>query len=199
MSRSRSAVLIPVLVTMFLGSSVLPGQSVTAAQDATPAAVACPVTTTEDNKEIVIQFLDAVHEADDVAVANMTEDGMTVHTHSKGERRGDAGGLFQAQRASFPDATMTIDLLVAEGGTVAAYVTWNGSLQGETAKVAGQDVEIPEDQRDAEWVGALFFHVECGKITGVRPVIDRLGHLMDLGVITNEDLQSADSIATPEP
>jgi hypothetical protein len=32
----------------------------------------------------------------------------------------------------------------------------------------------------------------------VRPVIDRLGHLMDLGVITEEHLQGAD-VATPAP
>jgi hypothetical protein len=33
----------------------------------------------------------------------------------------------------------------------------------------------------------------------VWPVIDRLGHLMDLGVITEEHLQGADGMATPEP
>jgi predicted ester cyclase len=89
--------------------------------------------------------------------------------------------------------------LVAEGETVAAYVSWSGTLQGETAIISGQEVSIPEGQRDAEWVGAVFFQLECGKIAEVRPVIDRLGHLRDLGVITDEELQSADPIATPEP
>jgi hypothetical protein len=60
-------------------------------------------------------------------------------------------------------------------------------------------VSIPEDQRHAEWVGAVFFRVECGKIAEVRPVIDRLGNLRDLGVISDQDLQTADPIATPEP
>jgi hypothetical protein len=41
--------------------------------------------------------------------------------------------------------------------------------------------------------------MECGRIAEVRPVIDRLGHLMDLGVITEDDLRSADAVATPEP
>ena len=79
---------------------------------------------------------------------------------------------------------MTVDHLVGDGESVAAYVSWSGTLQGETAVISGQDVSIPVGQRDAEWVGALFFHVECGKIAEVWPVIDRLGHLMDLGVIT---------------
>jgi predicted ester cyclase len=94
---------------------------------------------------------------------------------------------------------MTVDLLVADGDTVAAYLSWSGTIQGEAAMVSGHGVSIPEGQRDAEWVGAVFFHVECGKIAEVWPVIDRLGNLMDLGVITKEELQSADAIATPEP
>jgi predicted ester cyclase len=118
---------------------------------------------------------------------------------SKGERDGEAEGFLQGQSASFPDATMTVDLLVVEGDTVAAYVSWSGTLQGETAMISGHEVSIPEGQRDAEWVGAIFFRVECGKIAEVWPVIDRLGHLRDLGVIKDEDLQSADPIATPEP
>jgi predicted ester cyclase len=59
---------------------------------------------------------------------------------------------------------MTIEHVVADGDTVAAYVTWSGTLQGETASISGQEVSIPEGQREAEWVGALFFQLECGKI-----------------------------------
>ena len=94
---------------------------------------------------------------------------------------------------------MTVDLLVADGDTVAAYVSWSGTLQGETLAIAGQDVPIPADQRDAEWVGAVFFHMECGKIAEVRPVVDRLGQLRDVGVITEDELRDADAAATPEP
>jgi predicted ester cyclase len=195
----RSAILVFVLVSTLLGSLVLPGPPLSAAQEATPAAAECPATTTEENKEVVNQFLEAVHSGDDAAAADLTADGFTHRAPAKGERQGDAEGFLRGQRASFPDATMTVDLLVGEGETVAAYVSWSGTVQGETAMIAGQDVSIPEDQRDAEWVGALFFQVECGKIAEVWPVIDRLGHLMDLGVITEEHLQGADGMATPEP
>ena len=194
----RSAVLVLVLVVTLLGSLALLGSPLSAAQEATPAAE-CPATSAEENKEVVNQFLEAVHSGDDAAAADLTMEGIDIYSHRKGEREGDTEGFLQGQRASFPDATMTVDLLVADGETVAAYITWSGTLQGETVMFSGQDVSIPEDQRDAEWVGALFFQVECGKITDVWPVIDRLGHLMDLGVITEEHLQSADAVATPEP
>jgi predicted ester cyclase len=193
----RSAILI--LVLALFGSAPLLGPSRSAAQEATPSAAECPATTAEENKEVVQQFLEAVNSGDDAAAAALTADGITYHSRSKVDREDDAGGFLRGQRASFPQAAMTIDLLVAEGETVAAYVSWSGTLPGETAMISGQQVSIPEGQRDAEWVGAVFLRVECGKIAEVWPVIDRLGHLMDLGVITKEDLQSADVIATPEP
>ena len=195
----RSALLVIVLVATLLGSLTLVGPPRSAAQEATPAAGDCAATTAEDHKAIVTQFLDAVHAGDDAAAADLTADGFTHHAQAKGEREGDAEGFLRGQRASFPDATMTIEHVVADGDTVAAYVSWSGTLQGETAMISGQDVSIPEGQRDAEWVGALFFQLECGKITDVWPVIDRLGHLMDLGVITEDDLHGADGMATPAP
>ena len=195
----RQAILVFVLVATLLGSLALLSSPLSAAQEATPAAAECPATTAEENKEVVNQFLEAVHSGDDAAAADLTVEGIDIYSPRKGEREGDTEGFLQGQRASFPDATMTVDLLVAEGETVAAYIFWRGTLQGETAVISGQDVSIPEGQRDAEWVGAIFFRVECGTIAEVWPVIDRLGHLMDLGVITEEDLQSADAVATPEP
>ena len=195
----RSAILVFVLVATLLGSLALLGSPLSAAQEATPAAAECPAMTAEENKEVVNQFLEAVHSGDDAAAADLTTEGFTHRAPAKGERQGDAEGFLRGQRASFPDATTTIDLLVAEGEAVAAYVSWSGTLQGETAVISGQEVSIPEGQRDAEWVGTFFFQLECGKISDVWPVIDRLGHLMDLGVITEEDLQIADAMATPVP
>ncbi len=195
----RSAVPGIILVAALLGPAAPAGLPLAAAQEASPIAENCPATTAEENKAVVNRFLEAVHSGDDAAAADLAADGITYHSHSKGEREGDAEGFLRGQRASFPDAAMTVDLLVAEGETVAAYVSWSGTLQGETHVVAGQDVSIPEGQRDAEWVGAIFFHLECGKIAEVRPVIDRLGHLMDVGVITEDDLRSAEAVATPEP
>ena len=194
----RSGILVFILVATLFSSFMAAGPLFSAAQEATPAAGDCAALTPEENKQVVSQFLAAVHANDDAAAAALTADDLTYHSHSKGERKGDAGGFLRGQRASFPEATMTIDLLVADGDTVAAYVSWSGTLQGETAMIAGQDVSIPEGQRDAEWVGAFFFQIECGKIAVVRPVVDRLGHLMQLGLITEHHLKGAAG-ATPAP
>ena len=194
----QSAILVLVVVTL-LGSLALLGSPHAAAQEGTPAAGECQGMTAEENKEVVTRFLEAVHAGDDAVAAELTAESITHNTPSRGERGGEAEGFLQGQRASFPDATMTVDLLIGEGDTVAAYLTWSGTLEGETHTVSGQDVSIPEGQRDAEWVGAIFFRVECGKIAEVWPVIDRLGHLMDLGVITREDLQEAEAAASPQP
>ena len=193
----RSAFL--VLVATLLGSLALLGPPRAASQEATPAAADCPAGTAEENKEVATRFLEAVASGDDAAAAELTTDGITYHTHRGDERQGEAAGFLRGQQASFPGAAMTVELLVADGETVSAYVSWSGTLQGETHVVANQEVPIPADQRDAEWVGAVFFHMECGKIAEVRPVIDRLGLLMDLGVVTQDDLRSADAVATPEP
>ena len=195
----RSGILGIVLGATLLGALVLPVPPLSAAQEATPTGAACPAMTADENKEVVNQFLEAVNSGDDAAAAGLTAEDIEYYAPHKGEREGDPVGFLRGQRASFPGAKMTVDLLVAEGETVAAYVSWSGTLQGETAMISGQEVSIPEGQRDAEWVGAIFFRVECGKISEVRPVIDRLGNLRDLGVISDEDLQTAGPIATPEP
>ena len=194
----RPYLLTPVLATILLGSVFQPYPPMSAAQDATPAAE-CVATNAEANREIVTQFLTAVSARDDDTAAALTTEEITIHSRSRGERTDSAENFLHGQRSSFPDAAMTIDLLVAEGDAVAAYVSWSGTLQGETVRVSGQDVSVPEDQRDAEWVGSIFFQLECGKIAEVWPHIDRLGHLMDLGVITEKDLQGADAAGTPIP
>lgn len=191
----RSAVV--VLALALAAGQPLLAPPVATAQQGTPAA--CATTSTEENKDIADQFLAAIASGDDDAAAALTADELTYHSRARGARPGDAGGFLQGQRASFPDATMTVNHLVAEGDTVAAYVTWSGTLQGETARINGQDVSIPEGQRDAEWVGTFFFEFECGKIAHVWPVIDRLGHLMNLGVLTEDDLREAKPVATPAP
>jgi predicted ester cyclase len=195
----RSAFLMLVLIATLLSALVLPYHPMSAAQEATPAGAECAATTPEENKQVVSQFLEAVSSGDDAAAAALTAGEITFHSRSRVERTETAEKFLHGQRASFPDAAMTVDLIVAEGNTVAAYVSWSGTLQGETAMIAGKDVSIPEGQRDAEWVGAIFFGVECGQITDVWPIIDRLGHLMNLGVITEEHLQGAGVVATPEP
>src|SRR5215211_8660160 len=102
----RSVILVLILVITLLGSPL------SAAQEATPSAAECPAATPEENKEVVNQFLEAVHSGDDAAAADLTAEGIEYYSPRKGEREDDAEEFLRGQRASFPDATMSVDLLV---------------------------------------------------------------------------------------
>ncbi len=192
---------LPVLViaaTLFSPSALdrLPAM---AAQEATPAGAECPTTSADENKALVSQLYEAIGANDEAAMAALMAVEVEYYTPSKGERTGSPEGFFTGQRANFPEATVTVDQLMAEGDMVAAYTTWTGTFQGDKAVFFGEELDIPEAGLTSNWVSAVFFRIECGKISEVWPVSDRLRQLRDLGVIREEELRSADAMATPEP
>ena len=188
-----------VLVTMLLGVFAVCRLPATAAQEATPAGAECPTTSVDENKALVSQLYEALGANDEAAMAALMAADLEYYTPSKGEREGSPEGFFQGQRENFAEATVTVDQLMAEGDMVAAYTTWTGTFQGDKAMFFGNEVNIPEAGLTSEWVSAVFFRIECGKVSEVWPVSDRLGQLLDLGVITEEGLRSADAMATPAP
>jgi predicted ester cyclase len=187
-----------VLVATFLGAFLVVRLPAKSAQEATPAGAECPTTTVDENKALVSQLFEAIGANDEAAMAALMAADLEYYTPSKGEREGSPEGVFQGQRANFPDVTVTVDQLMAEGDMVAAYTSWTGTFQGDTAVLFGKELDIPAGST-SDWVSAVFFRIECGKISEVWPVSDRLGQLRDLGVITEEELQSVDAMATPEP
>ena len=192
--------LLPVLVIVaaLFGARALDRLPATAAQDATPAGTECPTTTVDENKALVSQLYEAISANDEAAMAALMAADLEYYTPSKGEREGSPEGFFQGQRANFPEATVTVDQLMAEGDMVAAYTTWTGTFQGDKAVFFGNEFDIPAGLT-SNWVSAVFFRIECGKISEVWPVSDRLRQLRDLGLIREEELHSADAMATPEP
>ena len=187
-----------VFVAMLLGVFAVGRLPATAAQEATPARAECPTTTADENKALVGQLYEAIGANDEAAMAALMAADLEYYTPSKGEREGSPEGFFQGQRANFPDATVTIHQLMAEGDMVAAYTSWTGAFQGDKAVFFGKELDIPPGLM-SDWVSAVFFRIECGKISEVWPVSDRLGQLRDLGVIREEELRSADVAATPAP
>jgi predicted ester cyclase len=87
---------------------------------------------------------------------------------------------------------------MAEGDMVAAYTSWTGTFQGDKAVFFGNELDVPAGLT-SNWVSAVFFRIECGKISEVWPVSDRLRQLRDLVMITEEELRSADGVTTPVP
>jgi predicted ester cyclase len=194
----RTLLPVLILVATFLGAFLVVRLPATAAQEATPAGGECPTTTVDENKALVSQLYEAIGANDEAAMAALMAADLEYYTPSKGEREGSPEGFFQGQRANFPEATVTVDQLMAEGDMVAAYTSWTGTFQGDKAVFFGKELDIPAGLT-SDWVSAVFFRIECGKISEVWPVSDRLGQLRDLEVITEEELQSADGVATPAP
>ena len=192
--------LLPVLVIVaaLFGARALDRQPATAAQEATPAGAECPTTTVDENKALISQLYEAIGANDEAAMSALMAEDLEYYTPSKGERTGSPQGFFHGQRANFPEVTVTVDQLLAEGDMVAAYTSWTGTFQGDKAVFFGKELDIPAGST-SDWVSAVFFRIECGEISEVWPVSDRLGQLRDLGVITEEELQSVDAMATPEP
>jgi predicted ester cyclase len=188
-----------IFVATLLASFALVRLPASVAQEATPAGAECPTTTAEENKALVSQVYEAIGADDAAALATLMADDLVFHTPSRGTREGDPEGFLKSQRENFPDATVTVDHLVAEGDTVAAYVSWTGTLQDDTPVFFGEELSVPATGGTTEWVSAVFFRIECGKVAEVWPVSDRLGQLRDLGVITEDELRSADGVATPAP
>jgi predicted ester cyclase len=194
----RTVLPVLVIVAALFGARALVHLPATAAQETTPAGADCPTTTVDENKALVNQLYEAIGANDEAAMAALMAADLEYYTPSKGEREGSPEGFFQGQRANFPEATVTVDQLMAEGDMVAAYTSWTGAFQGDKAVLFGNELDIPAGST-SDWVSAVFFRIECGKISEVWPVSDRLGQLRDLGVITEEELQSVDAMATPEP
>jgi predicted ester cyclase len=194
----RTLLPVLVLVATFLGAFLVVRLPATAAQEATPAGGECPTTTIDENKALVSQLYEAIGANDEAAMAALMAADLEYYTPSKGEREGSPEGFFQGQRANFPEATVTVDQLMAEGDMVAAYTSWTGTFQGDKAVFFGNELDVPAGLT-SNWVSAVFFRIECGKISEVWPVSDRLRQLRDLVMITEEELRSADGVATPVP
>ena len=76
---------------------------------------------------------------------------------------------------------------------VASYQRSTGTQQGDVEDEQG----VPATGLATEWVSMGIFRIECGKIAEIWSVADDLGRLQRLGVITDEELQSAAPLATP--
>jgi predicted ester cyclase len=195
----RTVLPVLVIVAALFGPSALNRLPASVAQETTPAGTECPTTSADENKALVSQLYEAIGANDEAALATLMAADVEYYTPSKGERTGSPEGFFTGQRANFPEATVTVDQLMAEGDMVAAYTSWTGTFQGDKAVFFGEELDIPEAGLTSNWVTAVFFRIECGKVSEVWPVSDRLRQLRDLGVITEEGLRGGNAMATPAP
>ncbi len=138
------------------------------------------MTTTEDNKTIVRDFIGALFtKGDPNAVDDYLADDFVNHDPPFGasaDREGmrAAGTMF---RAVFPDWHSDLDLLVAEDDLVVELFTASGTHTGSEimgAAPSGRSVSLP---------GINIFRIRDGRIVERWGRLDDLGFLRQLGVI----------------
>jgi steroid delta-isomerase-like uncharacterized protein len=192
MSRVQSSALLGVALAIALFIPLLPARGV--AQEATPAAD-CPATTPEENKALVERWFAALSGGASEDVANLAAADIVYHDPSPREESQTGGTEEWAsdRGQDYPDLEVTVEQVIAEGDMVASYQRYTGTQQGDVEDERG----VPATGLATEWVSMGLFRIECGKIAEVWAVADDLGRLQRLGVITGEELQSVEPVATP--
>jgi predicted ester cyclase len=186
----RTRVVVCVVAVALLNVMALGPRSASGAQEVTPAA--CPATTEDENAAFITDLFAAVAAGEDVTPFYAAQH--IVHTAAGEDRTNSSPSWFTDRLAAYPDRTVTLDQVVAQGDRVAVYATWRGT-QSEDDETR----DLPATGRQAEWVHTVFYRIACGVIVEVWPVTDTLGLLTDLGFVTDEEMHSAEGLATPTP
>jgi len=132
---------------------------------------------TEQNKAIVRRFLEDYTPAvvDDLLVPNYMHHDPSLPPEM--QRGRDAykqiNNMF---RAAFPDLSVTVEDLVAEGNTVSARWIWGGTQRGEM-------MGIPPTNKQVSATGTSIHRVAEGKIVESWFNFDSLGMMQQLGVV----------------
>jgi len=133
----------------------------------------------KSNRELILRFYDEVWNRGNVDVARevFADDYVRRDLRPTTAR---AGGEGQARiaadfRRAFPDLELSVDLLVAEGDTVAARWTMTGTHTGPWGGVAPTG-------RVVVYSGANFFRMSRGRVVEMWNHRDDLGLREQLGV-----------------
>ena len=168
----------------------------TFAQDATPGAD-CVATTPEENKAMVEAWFAALSSGTGEGIGELAAEDIVYHDPAPEEdtQSGGAEEWADTRQTDFPDLNVTVEQMVAEGDWVASMQRYTGTQEGDSEDEQG----LPITGVSAEWVSMAQFRFECGKIAEIWAVADDLGRLQRQGIITMEELASADAMATPAP
>lgn len=131
-----------------------------------------------ENKVLVRRWFEEVwNKGRAAAIADMLASNAVVHGLGT-DLHGPAGfqPFHAAYRDAFPDLTIHIDDIVAEGDTVATRWSGKGTHRGES-------LGFPATGKQVHLNGMLFVRVEGGKLVEGWNNFDQLGMLQQLGVV----------------
>jgi steroid delta-isomerase-like uncharacterized protein len=132
-----------------------------------------------EHKALVHRWFDEVWNKGRAEVIDeMLTDDAVVHGLGADDLHGAAGfkRFHAAYRNAFPDVTIRIDDIVAEGDMVAARWTGTGTHRGDGLGFAATG-------RQVQFHGMLFLRVEQGRLAEGWNSFDQLGMLQQLGVV----------------
>lgn len=130
----------------------------------------------ERNKALVSRFVAAINRQDWSELAELVAPDFVRHSAAGGEIRGAAALIEYLQQAFvvFPDATESLEDLVAEGDKVAARHLFRGTQQGPRG-------EYPPSGRVMQASCLAIYRIDDGRIAEVFAEWDRLAGLRQLG------------------
>jgi steroid delta-isomerase-like uncharacterized protein len=133
----------------------------------------------EANKALVRRWFDEVWSKGRVAaIDELLANHGVVHGLGADAHGPEGFKIFHAaQRSAFPDITVQVDDIVAEGNMVAAR--WSG-----TGTHRGDGLGFAATGRQVRFNGMVFVRVENGQLVEGWNVFDQLGMLQQLGVVS---------------
>lgn len=145
---------------------------------------------TERNKAVIRRFVEEVQNGKDFDAYDELNDPDFVNLSSPSGVPSDrAGGkvFLQALAVAYPDATFTIDEMIAEGDQVVTKKTMSGTNAGEFAG-------MPATGRHVTFQYVDIMRVRDGRIIQHWNIVDQLSWLTQLGVLPDPA-----SVAVSEP
>jgi C-1 hydroxylase len=132
----------------------------------------------QENKELVRKWFEALSRHDADSAADMVTSDF-VHNSSTNQGREGVRAELDYWFSAFPDASVSVEDLIAEGDRVVARVTSSGTHGGEFmgAPATGKRISVQEVD---------ILRIENGRIAEAWAAVDFYGMLTQLGLLPSE-------------
>lgn len=132
---------------------------------------------TQDNKDIVLSYLDAFNDRDEELLTDHLADDVVEHgAHDELEGVDEILAFLEAHFRTFPDYSGETEAMLAEDDLVAVQYSVSGTHTGRY-----RDIE-PTGHK-TEWTGMAMYRIEGEEIAEIWIEEDRLGLLEQLEVV----------------
>jgi steroid delta-isomerase-like uncharacterized protein len=134
----------------------------------------------DDNKAVVTRLVDSINTGALDRLAELVSSDVVDHNAVIFMQPEGPGGVEEGIRMlliGFPDLRLDVHELVGEGDSVVVRLTVSGTNLGEY-----RGLPQPTNQR-FEMEAVAIFRLEDGKVAEIRGAADRLGMLVQLGIL----------------